>query len=303
MKLAILIVCSVLLSLHALAWHYHSFTAARLNTIELEWHRRGLAGDLQMPWRYRVFSKLINEGLLRAMPDRPPKMAFLISRFAVGVLLFVLAGLYYRRLGLDDGQILISLAVLGWCAGYGFIGSAFSFDTWWDVCFYLMGALACLGGRFWLCIPLAMLGALNRESSGFIALMPLAFGWRWKVSLAGFAAWGLTMAGLVAWFGPCERMENPQQIWLAIMRQSVSSKITYMGLFAALSVIPLASALRWRQWPRFLRFWGVMILPVWGFVFLCLNNAFEVRYWILPMALIFIPGLFARPIPDEGRAA
>jgi hypothetical protein len=51
-------------------------------------------------------------------------------------------------------------------------GSDFQFNTFFDIMFYLLAGLVVFAGRYKWIVPITILGALNRETSALIPVLP-----------------------------------------------------------------------------------------------------------------------------------
>src|SRR5690349_18573899 len=77
----------------------------------------------------------------------PIASAFVSFRFVQNLLIFVLAYLYYRRLGLSSIYALLGLALLAWGMTYAYYDSDLQFNTYFDIIFYLLAGLIVLAAR------------------------------------------------------------------------------------------------------------------------------------------------------------
>jgi len=70
-------------------------------------------------------------------------------------------------------------------------------------------------------------------------------------------------------------------------------------MFAVLSLIPFIALARWRHWPRQLRltFW-CFLLP-WLTIHSLIIAWGEPRLCMVPLAILFLPGVFAEEIRND----
>ena len=69
-----------------------------------------------------------------------------------------------------------------------------------------------------------------------------------------------------------------------------------MYLLATMGIIPFLALFSYRKWPHELKVFFWLIVPVWFLVHLFASTMAETRLFLVPYALIFIPGaLFGLP--------
>lgn len=270
---------------------------------QLHRHRAVLEGTSIDPWQYRVLSEYAVEGALRLarrMPlTQPDAVAFVALRVLQNVLLFLLAAAYYRRLGLGRYVVLLGMSLLAWGMSYGFHDGDMQFNTYSDVIFYLLAALMILEARIPWILPIAGFAALNRETSLLIPFMAIADRFvpparksGRKSLLVAAGALALSLAILIALrlaYGPRPPgMTAP--IGLDLLKHNVSRPQSWVYLFATLGLLPIMALVSAPAWPRSLRanFWA--IVPVWLVVHAFAAVIAETRLFLVPHALVFIPG-------------
>src|SRR6266851_1069865 len=102
-------------------------------------HQTVLDGSAPNPWRYRVLAEWMAEGFVRVA-----RMLHTPRPIATGFL------------------------------GLHLVQNALIFNTYFDVAFYLLATVLLLDGRVPLFLLVVVAASLNRETSGFIPLLPLA---------------------------------------------------------------------------------------------------------------------------------
>src|SRR5216684_4301572 len=107
-------------------------------------HQTVLDGSAPNPWRYRVLAEWMAEGFVRV------------------ALIFLLAYAYYRRVKLERRQALVGVMVLAAALTYAVDNSDLSFNTYFDVAFYLLATVLLLDGR----VPLFLLVSSPPRSIG-----------------------------------------------------------------------------------------------------------------------------------------
>jgi hypothetical protein len=231
---------------------------------------------------------------------RPIVTGFLGLRLLQNVLIFVLTFAYYRRLGIDRRQALIGVMVLAFAFTHAIDNSDLSFNTYFDVLFYLLAALFVMSDRMLSFLVLVVAASLNRETSGLIPLLPLAewaahpralppnFRRRVWVSTLALAIWLVIFVGLRLWLGVSSQVSGFP--YLAVVIRNLFSPRTLMFLALTLSVLPLLTLWDFKILPDFIKglFW--LMIPLWFGVHMSLALVNETRLFLVPIATVLIPG-------------
>lgn len=277
--------------------------------LQIQRHTAVLQGTAGNPWQYRVLADYLVEGLIGLFRNlgvpHPLASAFVSFRFVQNLLIFLLAYLYYRKLGLSRLYGLLGLSLLAWGMTYAYYDSDLQFNTYFDIIFYLLAALLILKNKpLWL-IPLMLLAALNRETSGLIPFMALALvlapdpaaqesGSRRKTLLIA----GVSFAIFVAVFitlrlvFPNQAISVPHghSMGLDLLQYNLLRAITWAQLFATLSIFPVLALLGYKRWHPALKVFFWVIVPVWALIHPFTSVMAETRVFLVPQALVFIPG-------------
>ena len=276
---------------------------------QLQRHLNVLEGRAGDPWQYRVLASYLVEGALRisAALHVPHHVAaaFILFRIAQDAVIMLLPYAYYRKLGLPLAYGLVGMALLAWGISYSHYDSDLQFNTFFDIIFYLLAGLCILADRpIWI-VPITLLAALNRETSGLIPLLPIlvsAFAGpkgslrrAMPVSIIAFVTYLVVFVGLRLAYGKQALIITAGgRPGVELLRYNLFRLVTWQQLLATLSIIPIVAILGYRKWAPGLRvlFWG--IVPIW-FVAHALGAVMaETRLSLVPQALVFIPGtLFA----------
>ena len=256
----------------------------------------GTAGDLA---QYRVFSAYTAIALEQLF--RTPLPPFDEIRFAQSLLLFGLAYLVYRELGLDHRVRLIGLALITGLASLslGALGpSGFSIDRFWDTIFFLFAALLVLRGRERWIPPLMVLAVANRETSVFIPTLILArHGFNWRdarvrqavvVAAIAWAVAAVVYFGIHAYWGPRPRTE--ESYWgTAMVLRSLRMPAQLAYLVAAVNLLPVLAWLALERADPFLRrlFW--MVVPLWFAIHIWAARLGEGIMYLAPITLVLVP--------------
>ena len=258
------------------------------------------------PWRYRLLSEWGAEGALQAADavgfSKPAVVGFLGFRVLQNLAIFALAWLFFRRLGLGWYESLFGLGLLAWGFTQALLHQAMAFNTYGDVAFYLAAALLILQRRYWWVVPLTVLAAINRETSGLIPLMLMAMAWQLgrrsdegrrvlrigAVALVAFAAtYGIVRLAV----GPAFFIKgNGQDPGLEMLDYNVTRGQTWDLVFQTLNVLPLLALIAWRRWSPALKAFGVAIVPAWFVIHAFTAVLAESRLLLVPLAVVFVPG-------------
>ena len=169
---------ALLLTLFSLYLQAKALGRAYIVDYQIPRHLAMLAGTAGNPWQYRMLPAWIVEGVERLFATlhvpQPLIASFLAVRAAEQTALLAVAWAYWRRLGLSSALCFCGLAFLGWSVSYANFDSDFQFNTYFDALFYVLAAMAVQSGRLAWVLPVTLLAAFNRETSGFVPLLPLA---------------------------------------------------------------------------------------------------------------------------------
>ena len=274
----------------------------------------GTAGN---PVQYRVLAAWLEWLLVHGFAALGVPNHFTVAFIALRVLedsaVFVLAYAYWRKLGLSLPHAFLGMSLLAWGMSYGHHNTDLRFDTYLDVAFYLAAALCLLYGReLWL-LPLVGLAALNRETSGLIPFLLLAHAWandrltRREVALAAgaLAIWAAVFVGLRLAYPP-QRLIVPDGasgLGWPLFVFNATRYLTPLQLFAVLGIVPFLALAGWRHWPPVLRAFALALVPVWLVVHAFAAVVAEARLFLVPQALVFVPGALFLAQASGGAAS
>jgi hypothetical protein len=270
------------------------------------------------PWRYRLLSEWGAEAALQAADavgfSKPAVVGFLGFRVLQNLAIFALMWLFLRRLGFGWHESVLGLGLLAWGFTQALFHQAMSFNTYGDVALYLAAALLILTRRWWWVVPLTVLAAVNRETSGLIPVMLMAMAWPlgWRsqdgrralrIGAVALVAFGATYGIVRLAVGPAFFIEaNGQSPGLELLDYNLTRGITWDHVFQTLNILPLVAVIAWPRWPDELRAFGLAVAPAWIAIHLFTSVLAESRLLLVPLALVFIPGALAalrepRPAP------
>ena len=303
---AVLIACVFAFSLMTVALQVRALGIPYVDSgPQLARHRAVLEGTASDPWQYRVLSDLAVEEVLRLVEamgaPHPVATAFILFRLLQNALIFVLAAAYFRSFELGEPLVLLGLSCLAWGMTHAVYNSDLQFNTYSDIIFYLAAALLLIRGRSLWIPAISVLAALNRETSLLIPLLVLGEenpgGRRQRALerpivlagiglLAGVAVvWGLRFA-----YGPRLSGLSTPPLGLDMLRYNLFRYHSWVFLFATLGPLPIMAFLGRAGWPRRLRIWFWVLVPIWFLVHFFVAIVAEARLFLVPQVLIFIPG-------------
>lgn len=265
-----------------------------------------IQGTAPAPDQYRLLSDGLAAATVRLAESaglpRPVGLTFVVLRLAQNLLLFSLAWVYYRRLGIAPYPLLLGLSALAWGMTQANYGADLGFSAFTDVLLYLCAAIALLEGRPRWIIAIAAVAALNRESSVLLPFVALACAVRRTPvlrlersiagpALAALSVWVLLYVGLVLIFGARPFLPFVATPGLAMLKYNLSHGEAWGHAVGTLGIVPVLALLSWRGWPPLLKplFWSVV--PLWCIAHLFCAPLDQSRVLLLPQVLVFIPGL------------
>lgn len=275
-----------------------------LTTQQWVLHNDVLAGRAPNPWQYRVFPELVAELFVRLCRSLSSPnaiaFAFIALRLLQNVAIFLTGYALYRRIVSSSALALLGILILAGSMKNAFYDSDLSFSTYFDVLAYLLCARLLLSQHYWGVVVLTFFAAANRETSGLIPFMLAAAIWNGKprpgfrhqipflLSLSIFAA---IFLGLRLLFP-----ERPPYIpykhapGFPLLLYNLSRQFTWSQLFRTLGLIPLLGLAGLPSWPRLWQRWLLVVCPIWFAVHALAGIMAETRLFLVPQALVFIPG-------------
>lgn len=277
---------------------------------QIQRHQDVLAGIAGNPWQYRVLADYLVEAiiwvLIKLDINQPEAVGFIGLRFIQDVLIFGIAAVYYRSLGLNRYTAILGVVLLASAFPPAYYDSDLQFNTYFDILFYLTAGLLILQKKYGWMIPLMVLAALNRETSGLIPIMlfgHLAYRRPLKgisfielhkpciIVMSAMLVYGIIFFGLRAFYNPQELViPYGHPPGLELFSFNVQRPVTWIQLFKTLGLLPLLAVFSFKKWPRVLQSFFLAIVPVWLIVHFFYSVLAETRLLLVPFALIFVPG-------------
>src|SRR5262245_26869968 len=313
---ALVIGSSLLLSLFTVFLQAKAMGRAYVEAYQVPRHMALLSGTAGNPWQYRVLSAWVVEAV-RLLFDAlhvPHALiaAFVAVRVGQETLMFAVAWAYWRALGIAANPALLGIAILGWSVSYSNYGSDFQFNTYFDVLFYLLAGLAVVRGRWGWIVPITLLAALNRETSGFIPLLPLAAAWReapaararaMRVAAIALVVYAVVFVALRWAYGRQDLIvPYGHRPGLDLLSYNLRRARTWLQLVGTLSIVPILALRTYRSWPRTLRAFGWLLVPAWVAIHWVIAVMSETRLLLVPMALVLVPGALLFGTQAAGEA-
>ncbi len=307
----VMILIYIALALTLLVMHEEGqhFGPGFIESWQLPLHRDIMAQRAGNPWQYRVLAPYAQEGVIRLLErtgasyDDSAKAVFMATRYTQTFLMFLLMGWYYRRLGLTTPGLLLGMMILFWGFPYSYFESNQSFNTYYDVIFYLLAALAILYGRYGAIVPITAVAVFNRETSGLIPIMLLFHGITlrprpridWPVVRIALIA--LAVFGAGYWF--IRQLFPPQTLLypfdskpgIELLRWNFKRSATWDQLLKTIGYLPLVALIWSNRFPREMRVFFWAIVPAWFVIHFLSSSVVETRLFFVPHIVVLIPGL------------
>ncbi|MBT3388873.1 MAG: hypothetical protein HN413_00525 [Chloroflexi bacterium] len=232
---------------------------------QIQRHQDVLAGVAGNPWQYRVLANYLVETIIRVLImldiNQPEAVGFIGLRFIQDVLIFGVASVYYRSLGLNRYTAILGVVLLASAFPPAYYDSDLQFNTYFDILFYLAAGLLILRKKYGWIIPLMALAALNRETSGLIPIMlfgHLVYRRPLKrisiknsiIFMSAMFVYGVIFFGLRTFY-------NPQELVIPyghppgweLFSFNVQRPVTWIQLFKTLGLLPLLAVFSFKKWP------------------------------------------------------
>jgi hypothetical protein len=285
-------------------------SVAYLQVVQRVNHEATIQGEGVDPSVYRVLSNWGAEVSLEAAKaigfHHPYVVGFEAFRVLQNVVIFAALWILLRRFGFDRRAATLGLGLLAWAMTQALQNSDLAFNTYGDLAFYLIAAVLILDRRYTWVIPLSLIAALNRETSGLIPVMLMAVAvaqgvrteggrralWCGIAALAGYAVTTIAVRAII---GSAPLFEpfglSPGTAYLSF---NLRDGQTWEFLFRTVNIIPLIALAGLRNWPRELKAFALAIVPAWVAIHLFSSILSESRLLLVPFAVVAIPGaLFA----------
>lgn len=244
-------------------------------------------------------------------------LIFVLFRFVQHLIIFWFAYSIYNKVLKSRWLAFFGVMVVSLLIGNSVNDSDLAFNTYFDLIFYLAAAYIILEKKNgWYIVPLAVLGALNRETSVLIPFMYFISQVNWqsaeirKFKLSGLLPekkvvlitiisyilfWGVFFA-LRFYYG----WEEYQGIRgtsgkLDILKINLFSPVSiksYFEMFGTFMLLPFLFLYRFKEVSYVLKVLFIALVPVWFAMHLSSAVAYQSRLFLVPAIVILLPGVF-----------
>ena len=222
------------------------------------------------------------------------RVASLATLAAVGIGL----GLGVSKATASYGVFLLAISML-----HVFYDSDLSFNTYFDVIFYLIGVLIILDAHYaWLPV-LMIFVALNRETSGIIPVLLIGFSIS-NVSMKkrreaflygsiGLLIWGIIFLSLHLFFleSPLYKIGGILSPGFEYIKYNLSIPQLPILLFQTVGILPLVGWFYRKNWHLFVRLSAIILIPVWLLSHFFTSVWAETRLFLVPLVIVIIPAV------------
>ena len=273
-----------------------------LYSVQLQRHNDVLAGRAPNPWQYRVLSEFVAEGFVDLFHflriQDPIGVGFIAFRILQNIAIFLFAFALYQQLSSSRILPWIGIVLLACTIKNGFYDNDLSFNTYFDVIFYLAAMLLILRHRYFWVALLMIPAALNRETSGMIPfLMLCALLDSLEVLPKKYAPFFLCVAIFTLIFIGLRLLYPNHPIYVPydqtpgykLLLYNLTRSFTWGQLFHTLGFAPLLSLAFFFVLPNLWQRFFLVLCPVWFGIHAFLSVMGETRLFFVPQAIIFIP--------------
>ncbi len=278
-----------------------------------------MESEFYNPWQYRIFSTYLQEGVSfvisplvpeighPSFKEFQPYISVIVLKFlTIGILLYMFI-VYLGALDINnDAHAYVLLMILTFQISNSTFASGHSINTYFDIIFYLAGAILVLKNKTFGLIPVVFFAALNRETSGLIPFLILYTikGGDWKgislkskrvvVLLICLFVYSSVFIGTRLYFGSPDyhggltKLESPLDFFLFNLTFPRSS----LELFGTLGFLPILYLFYFRKINHdFILFSFLLIVPAWFAIHFFFSQVSESRMFLVPNVLVFLPGI------------
>ena len=271
-------------------------------------HKNMLAGNSEFynPWQYRIFSTVVLEGFISVFSKvsfpGSEYLPYYILRFLQNIGIFFLVLKFYTLLKIQSKYlILLGILVLGYNMSNSVFSSDLSFNTYFDILFYLLAGYLILKDQVLWIIPLMLVAALNRETSGLIPVL-LIFSsidfrskkihnkFNFKVGVISLTLFLVIFVLLRIYYGmpPAHGIHGINSP-LEFLKFNLTFFRMYPYMFGTLAILPLLVVFNFTRLSATLKFLFWLIVPIWFVIHFLKSQAMETRLFLVPQAMVFIP--------------
>ena len=279
-----------------------------LTSTQLARHFALLQGQAPDPWQYRVLSAVIAEGMVRLFgflgPQAAVSAAFISLRLLQNVAIFLAAFALYKKVSASNWLALLGVLILTGSMINAYFDNDLSFNTYFDLLFYLLCVLLLLSRNYTSAVIVTLLAALNRETSGLIPFV-MAGAIHGDSTRPGFRKYMPALLSLAVFIGVFVSLRfvfPPRPLYvpyrhepgIPLLLYNLTRSFTWQQLFTTLGLVPLIGLVFFPSWPPLWQRLLLIVCPLWFVIHAFASVMAETRLFLVPQAIIFIPGaLFA----------
>ncbi len=268
-----------------------------------------LEGKAGNPWQYRILAPCVLSRVLNVFEqlkfERYVAISFISFRVFQDTLVLFLSFIYFSSFGHNWKMSLTGVTILAWSISYSHYNSDLVFNTFFDVIFYLVAGIAIHQKSFKIIIPLTLLASLNRETSGFIPLLLLTIIFSSSETEQNKAraiqAMIVSLCIYLSVFFGLRFIYGEQQLYIpfgvqpgfALVWYNLTSLATWFEPVKVYGLIPFIALAGFNVWPPKIKFYFWLIVPAWCVVHMFLSVVAETRLFLVPFAMVFIPGFLS----------
>ena len=273
-----------------------------LYTVQLQRHNDVLNGQAPNPWQYRVLSEIVAEGfidLCRFLRVQDPiGFGFIAFRLLQNIAVFLLAFALYRQTSTSKWLPWIGILLLAFSIKNGFYDNDLSFNTYFDVLFYLAAVLLILKRRYFWVALLMIPAALNRETSGVIPFLmlcalldnPRLLQRKYIPVYLSIAIFAFIILGLrLSYPGRPLYVPYKQTPGVQLLLYNLTRSFTWEQLFHTLGFVPVLGLAFFFILPNLWQRFFLVLVPLWFGIHAFLSVMGETRLFFVPQAILFIP--------------
>jgi hypothetical protein len=258
------------------------------------------------PWVYRILSEWAADPFLKLAHalgfKHWPAVGFVTFRVIQNIVIFSAFWVLLRRFGFGSRVAALGMALLAFAMTQALHDTGLALNTYTDLAVYLVAALLILDRRYEWVVPLMVVGALNRETSGLIPIMLLAVGMMHglrtelgrralRAGIAALAVYAVITVALRLVIGSAP-LFKPMGLSPggAYAEFNLRSGLTWEYLARTLTIVPFVALAGVRRWPSELKAFALAIVPAWFVIHLFASILAESRLVLVPYAVVFVPG-------------
>ncbi len=279
-----------------------------LTTTQLARHSAMLQGQAPDPWQYRMLSEFVAEGMLRLFQvlhvPSATVVAFVTLRLLQNTAIFLVAFAVYKRIGGSNALGLLGILILVGSMLNAFYDNDLSFNTYFDLLFYLLCILFLLSRNYRAVVILTVFAALNRETSGLIPFVMAGaiYGDKTRPGLRKYMPALLSLVLFMGIFAGLRLIYPARPLYvpyrhapgIPLLLYNLTRSFTWQQLLTTLGLAPFVGLAFFESWPLLWKRIFLIVCPIWFLIHSFASIMAETRLFLVPQAIVFIPGvLFA----------